>query len=67
MTLLIAMKEGELMDMDAFLSTAVSITIVTGFLWGILHYVIKRKWALLWLRMQICRHLYRGWINPSAK
>lgn len=35
------------MDMDAFLSTIVSITIVAGFLWSIVHYVIKKEMGTL--------------------
>ena len=35
------------MDIDALLSTAVSITIVAGFLWGILHYIIRKEMSTL--------------------
>ena len=35
------------MDIDAILSTAVSITTVAGFLWVILHYVIRKEMGTL--------------------
>lgn len=35
------------MGIDALLSTAVSITIIAGFLWGILHYIIRKEMSTL--------------------
>jgi hypothetical protein len=35
------------MDMDALLSMIVSITVVAGFLWSIVHYVIKKEMGTL--------------------